>query len=273
MINLPTPPYSYETNKTSASTNWKPGLGNGRKIESITIHHWGASMSLDFDGIVNFLCSPRPANPTSAHYVAQGSDQHGAKKPRVACIVDPDDIAYHAGNWQGNLTSIGIECRPNGTADDMETVAQLIARLRNQYGPLPLKPHSAWTSTECPGDNYRAKLTWLHNRANAILAAAANPTPAKVTVSLSSNPTWVVQGDTLRLTAKSNAVGSVSFQWYAGGKWVNFATKALVNGTAYVDNKPSATVQYRAVVTGGALSGIVKVTVLTRPVIAAKFGL
>lgn len=185
MVTLPAPPYSYETGKTSASVNWKVGKGNGRTIKGITIHHWGSSMNLDFDGIVNFLCSPRPSNPTSAHYVAQGKDQNGKVSRRVACIVDPEDIAYACGNWNGNLTTISIECRPNCSAEDLEVVAQLIARLRNQYGNLPLYPHSYWVSTECPGSNYRAQLAWLSNRANAILGGSSStpaptPTPTKV---------------------------------------------------------------------------------------------
>lgn len=43
------------------------------------------------------------AAPTSAHYVL-GSDGHC-----VACVPE-GDTAYHAGNFQVNLRSIGIEC-------------------------------------------------------------------------------------------------------------------------------------------------------------------
>lgn len=187
MTNLPAPPYSYETAKTASSVNWKSGVGNGRKVTGITIHHWGASKGLDFDGIVNFLCSPRPNNPTSAHYVAQGKDAKGNVKPRVSCIVDPDDIAYACGNWNGNLSTVSIECRPECWAEDREVVAQLIARIWNVYGIVPIYPHSHWTATECCGDNWRANLVWLKNRATEILKGVAvkpstNPTPTKETI-------------------------------------------------------------------------------------------
>lgn len=177
MVNLPAPPYSYETGKTSATGMWKPGPGNGRVVKGITIHHWGSTPRLDFDGTVNFLCSYRPKAPTSAHYVAQGVNAFGIRQPRVACIVDPDDIAYACGNWDANLTQISIECRPECTPEDQEIVAQLIARLWNQYGYLPLVGHRHWVADDCPGDNWMAVLPSLEARAHAILNGAA-PAPA-----------------------------------------------------------------------------------------------
>lgn len=185
MTNLPAPPYSYETGLTSATCNWKVGAGNGRAVTGITIHHWGSSMGLDFDGIVGFLVSPRPANPTSAHYVAQGVDAHGNDSKRVACIVDPDDIAYACGTWAANLSQISIECRPECTDADREVVAQLIARLRNQYGPLPLVGHKHWVPDDCPGDPWMANLGWLDQRADQILAvtpAPVAPTPTPTVI-------------------------------------------------------------------------------------------
>lgn len=142
--------YRYDTSHTAAGTNWSHGR-QGHRVNGITIHHWGASRHLDFYGIVGFLCSPRPANPTSAHYVAQGVDQRGNIDRRVACIVDPDDTAYHAGNWAANLSTIGIECRPHPTAEDYDVIGELVADLRVRYGHLPLYEHRHWTATECPG--------------------------------------------------------------------------------------------------------------------------
>ncbi|MCZ4325213.1 peptidoglycan recognition protein family protein [Brachybacterium paraconglomeratum] len=87
------------------------------------------------------MCDERAG--TSAHYVVEAG--------RVACIVDPDRRAWHAGSSKGNHESIGIECRPEATEGDYATVAALVADLRAVYGDLPLKPHRAWTSTACPG--------------------------------------------------------------------------------------------------------------------------
>jgi len=66
--------------------------------------------------------------------------------------VNPDDAAWHAGNAEGNATSIGIECRPEATDGDYQTIAELIRYLRGIYGDVPLRPHNSWSSTACPGD-------------------------------------------------------------------------------------------------------------------------
>jgi hypothetical protein len=258
---MATAPYSYETSKTSASVNWKPGAGNGRHITGITLHWWGSSLHLDFDGIVNFLCSPRPANPTSAHYVAQGKDQNGKVSARVACIVDPEDIAYACGNWNGNLTTISIECRPNCTAEDREVVAQLVAKLRSQYGHLPLYPHSHWTSTACPGA-WAPHLGEISARADAINAGAVAPKPptppaaVATTVALTVDPPVVPFGYSHTLTARvtpAAATGSVQWQWNRGdGKWASFGKPAKVtSGIARLVNRPGVAVDhhYRAVFT------------------------
>ena len=127
--------YTYITKFTSPNQN-----ARNSKVKSITIHHWGAR-GQKFDNVVNWLCQKRAG--TSAHYVVEAG--------KVACIVDPDRRAWHAGNSRGNHESIGIECRPEATEGDYATVAALVADLRAVYGNIPLKRHRDWTSTACPG--------------------------------------------------------------------------------------------------------------------------
>ena len=127
--------YEYITKFTSPNQN-----ARNSRIKSITIHHWG-SRGQKFDNVVHWLCQKRAG--TSAHYVVEAG--------KVACIVDPDRRAWHAGNSRGNHESIGIECRPEATDGDYATVAALIADLRAVYGNLPLKRHRDWTATACPG--------------------------------------------------------------------------------------------------------------------------
>ena len=127
--------YKYITKFTSPNQN-----ARNSKIKSITIHHWG-SRGQKFDNVVHWLCQKRAG--TSAHYVVEAG--------KVACIVDPDRRAWHAGNSRGNHESIGIECRPEATEGDYATVAALVADLRAVYGNIPLKRHKDWTSTACPG--------------------------------------------------------------------------------------------------------------------------
>lgn len=158
-------PYTYVTKYTSPNKN-KGRFGN--KISSITIHHWG-STGQKHANVVSWLCDRRAG--TSAHYVV--SDD------LVTCIVDPDDTAWHAGNRTGNRTSIGIECRPEMSAGDFETVAQLIAGLRDTYGNLPLRGHKQWRSTACPG-KWFSQLDKLSARANAIRkGSSAKPSAPK----------------------------------------------------------------------------------------------
>ena len=121
-----------------ADSVWHRGA---RKVSSITIHHWGLK-GQQFDTVRDFLCTNN--SPTSAHYVVQDG--------LVACIVSPDDCAFHAGNAEGNSHSIGIECRPEATDGDYATVAELIRDLRSTYGDIPLHPHNYWYATACPGD-------------------------------------------------------------------------------------------------------------------------
>ena len=70
---------------------------------------------------------------------------------RITQICHDYDTAYHAGNWQINLRSIGIECRPEASEEDVRTVAELVRRIRSEWGNLPLTVHSDYYPTACPG--------------------------------------------------------------------------------------------------------------------------
>lgn len=182
-------PYKYQTNKTSPNKN-KGRFGN--KISSITIHHWG-STGQKHANVVSWLCDRRAG--TSAHYVVSDG--------LVTCIVDPDDTAWHSGNRVGNRTSIGIECRPEMSAGDFETVAQLIAGLRKTYGNLPLKGHKQWKNTACPGKWY-AQLGKLSARANEIRkGSSAKPSTSKPAPKPAAKGKLVVDGRLGALTAKA----------------------------------------------------------------------
>lgn len=150
--------YEYLTGYTSK--NYTPGP---RHVEGITIHHWGGDGQA-FANVVSWLCQYRRPG-TSAHYVAQGVDERGRPAPKVACIVDPDDIAWHAGDWDANVSDIGIECRPEATDEDYAVVALLVRRLRSVYGDVPLRPHKRWANTACPG---RWDLVRLDRMARAV---------------------------------------------------------------------------------------------------------
>lgn len=176
----------YEYISSKDSPNYTPEArvnsvyGQPRKVKGITIHHWGVT-GQKFANIVNFLC--RKGGNTSAHYVVEAG--------KVACIVDPDDAAWHAGNRVGNATTIGIECRPEATEADYKTVAALVRDLRKTYGNVPLFPHRHWKATACPGKWDLAKIDRL--------ARADKPAPP------AKPKTYTVKaGDTLSGIAKAH---------------------------------------------------------------------
>ena len=158
-------------NTAVTDTKWSPAFSAGRPVgapDSITIHHWGSD-GQTHQGVVDYLT--RPGATTSAHYVVSDG--------RVTQIVHDYDRAWHAGDGitrPGNGRSIGIECRPEMSDGDFETVAKLIAAIRAQWGNLPLFPHSHWTATACPG-RWRDRLGELSARADAI-AGGSYPTQA-----------------------------------------------------------------------------------------------
>lgn len=125
--------------------------GMKRLILGITIHHWGA-FGQTHDGVNAFFVNGPGA--TSAHFVASG-----VPRPRINCLVSPEDAAWHAGNARGNATTIGIECRPEATEADYKVVAELVRWIRDTYGlNLPLFPHRYWQATACPGVYDLAKI-------------------------------------------------------------------------------------------------------------------
>lgn len=113
----------------------------GLEPDRIVIHHWGAD-GQSHDGVVDFF-TRGPGSGTSAHYVVSAD--------RITQICHDYDTAYHAGNWTVNLRSIGIECRPEASDADVRTVAELVRRIRSEWGPLPLSVHSDYYPTACPG--------------------------------------------------------------------------------------------------------------------------
>lgn len=149
--------YEYITQYDSPNyTQGRQGLG----IKEIVIHHWGND-GQSFNGVVNWLC--RSNGTSSAHYVVEAG--------RVACLVDCANTAWHAGNWNHNLISIGIECRPEMSASDLETVCELVADIYKVYGVLPIIGHKDVSATACPG-RYYAKLAYIKQRAIEIMGGS-----------------------------------------------------------------------------------------------------
>lgn len=149
------------TERTSPNQNRRPGAP-----QFIVIHHWG-SRGQRFKNVVDWLCQRRAG--VSAHYVVEDR--------RIARLVPEDRRAWHAGSRYGNDYGIGLECRPEASDGDYATVAALVADIRRRHGHLPLRPHSAFTSTACPG-------VWDLDRVDRLAdgdTTAPSPAPVKPT--------------------------------------------------------------------------------------------
>lgn len=127
-------------------------------VDTIVIHHWGDD-GQSFEKVCEFFAS---GPGTSAHFVVEAG--------RCAQLVEIKDVAWHAGSWPANQRSIGIECRPEMSPEDFETVAQVIADLETYYGrSFYINGHLDYFNTECPGRWYN-RLEDLINRVNDIKA-------------------------------------------------------------------------------------------------------
>ena len=137
---------------------------SGHDATGIVVHHYGV-MGSTYQGTINTLCAVTAS--ASAHFVIDAD--------KVAQLVALSDTAYHADNWPINLTTIGIECPPEATEEQINTLVQLIAGLYRVYGRvLPLSGHKDHARTECPG-RYYAMLADIQARATALYQGADDP--------------------------------------------------------------------------------------------------
>lgn len=166
----------------------------GHRYAGIAIHWWGdPAQRPTFDGTVQYLVYGGARNSASVHYVAEAG--------KVACLLDPDtQLSWgqgDGGNGFGNNFFISIECNPRASDGDYQTTAELIRELRATYGDLPLKPHRAFTSTQCPGVWDLGRLDRLARGSGSAPAPAPAPVPAPAPNS-PDRIHWIVEpGDTM----------------------------------------------------------------------------
>lgn len=133
----------YDSPNLTRGAQSRAVFGFDRNIRHIVIHHWNApGLGDTFNSTINWLCNTK--SQVSAHAVVEAG--------RAAYLVNPWDVAWGAGHPQGNAEGLQIECNPRASDADYETVAEVIALYREEYGDLLITPHSYWTFTQCPGD-------------------------------------------------------------------------------------------------------------------------
>lgn len=139
--------YTKET-KPSSNSSTRSHYGYSSTPTGITLHHWG-STGQEHENVVAWLRGAAGGTSntgTSAHYVMSDG--------LVTQLVDDDRAAWHAGSTPGNGSTIGIECRPEMTDGDWDTLVQLCTDLEEAHGSLKYYGHKDWKNTACPGKYY-----------------------------------------------------------------------------------------------------------------------
>lgn len=199
----------------------------GRAVRFIVIHHWDdPAKNPTFEGTVSWFKNPN--SWVSAHYVVEAG--------RVACMVNESDTAWHAGDGEVNLASIGIECNPRASQGDLQTLVELLADLKRRYPHAQIIGHKDVVSTGCPG-RYYDRMEEL--RRGALTARPSNPAPKHT-----APAPLIVDGVAGRLTIRrlqeilgTTVDGSISSQWSGsrehwtaagdGWEWVENAQGSL----------------------------------------------
>lgn len=238
------------------NTHYTPGR-SGRKISKILVHHNAGNLS------IAGCYSVWQTREASAHYQVQADG-------RIGQLVWDSDTAWHAGNWEANLTSIGIEhadisTNPWRVSDaTLDNGAHLVAALCRYYGlgrpqwGVNVFPHSAFSSTECPAslygsqkDAYMAKAqAWYDSMTGGKPAPKpSTPVPAPQPTDLNALADAVIRGDygngdtrRARLGDKYDAVMAIVNQRYGitagaggnnsgnGGASIDDLARRAING-------------------------------------------
>lgn len=148
---------------------------DGKNINKVVVHYNAGDLSIS--GCYN-VWQDRPA---SAHYQV---DSNG----RIGQLVNDWDTAWHAGNWDANTTSIGIEHanKAGGYITDaaLDNGAHLTAAICKYYGlgrPQWLTnvfPHQYFQATSCPGQIYGAQKDAFMSRAQEWYDSMTGSKPA-----------------------------------------------------------------------------------------------
>lgn len=164
---------------------------SGREIDRIVLHHWGND-GQKHDNIINWF--KNPLSNVSAHFVVSGE--------RVTQMVNLNDTAWHAGNWDWNCRSIGIEARPEHDQTSQETVAKLVAQIWTHWGKLPLYEHREIVPTGCPGRWHKEEVKAMAEKyykeytAKETKPAATKPKAKTLTASkITAYAKQVIRGD------------------------------------------------------------------------------
>lgn len=130
--------------------HYTPGR-SGREVDKVVIHYNAGNLT------VEGCYSVWQTREASAHYQVEDNG-------RVGQLVWDRDTAWHAGDWDQNCRSIGIEHanRADGTVSEacLDAGAHLTAAICKAYclgrpeWDVNVFPHNRFQSTSCPGQLY-----------------------------------------------------------------------------------------------------------------------
>lgn len=124
---------------------------SGKNVDKVIVHYNAGNLTCEG------CYSVWQTREASAHYQVESNG-------RIGQLVWDRDTAWHAGDWDANCSSIGIEHAnmADGTITEacLDNGAHLVAAICKNYGlgrPEWLKnvfPHKYFSATSCPGEIY-----------------------------------------------------------------------------------------------------------------------
>lgn len=227
---------------------------SGRSINKVVVHYNAGNLT------VEGCYSVWQNREASAHYQVEDGG-------RIGQLVYDRDTAWHAGNWDANCSSIGIEHanRADGTISEecLDNGAHLVAAVCKHFGlgrPEWLKnvfPHKHFAATSCPGEIYGSQKDAYIQRAQYWYDKMSGKNPSKPSGGSSSS------------SAPSGSVTDLANRVIAGEFGNGDARKAAL-GSRYDEVQA----EVNRILGGGGSSkpAAPDIDQLARDVIAGKYG-
>ena len=202
----------------------------GCKVDKIVVHHNAGNLT------ARQIYDVWQTREASAHYQV-------AVDGRVSQHVWDTDTAWHSGDWNANLTSIGVE-HADVSADPwmiseatLDNGAHLVAALCKRYGlgrpqwRVNVFPHSDFTSTSCPASlagsqnaAYMARAQAWYDKMTGTASAPSTAQPTQAATASSTvnvlQGTYRVDVDKLNVRDQPSLSGNV-VATYSNGQTVN----------------------------------------------------
>lgn len=180
--------------------HYTPGR-SGKSITKIVLHHNAGNLT------IKDCWNTWQTREASAYYQVDAAG-------RIGQLVWDKDTAWHAGNWEANTTSIGIEHANNHTGypwtiseATLENGAHLVAALcryyklgRPEWGKNVFG-HKNFAATSCPGEiagsqnsKYMARAQYWYDQMSGTTPASATPAP-KPSVDIDALADAVIRGE------------------------------------------------------------------------------